>query len=313
MIPGYMRLKLLTLVILVLGASIPSQGQNKPTPKSSKKTAATKPRPAKGLEKTLLWEISGKALKKPSYLFGTMHVLCPEDAKISDGLKQSINASEQIVFEIDMDDMQQMMSSIKFLRMNDGIKVSDLLTEEEYARVKKYFDENKTTLPFNMLNRFKPYLISGMISEGMMNCEKTNGMEQQIMGEAGDREIFGLETIEFQSSIFDSIPYKKQARDLVQYVDSIEHYRKITMDMVEVYRSQDLEKMQKLVEESDPGMSQYMDLMLYARNRNWIDKMQSFMYEKPTLFAVGAGHLPGSQGVIELLKKAGYKVRPLVN
>ena len=306
-------IKLLTLVMLVAGVTAQVVAQSKSPAKSSRPHASSKAKPVKPLEKTLLWEISGKALKQPSYLFGTMHVLCPDDAKISEGLKKAMDASQQIVFEIDMDDMQQMMNSVRYLRMNDGVKVSDLLTEEEYARVKKYFDEHRTSLPFAMLNRFKPYLISGMISEGIMNCEKTNGMEQQIMAAAGEKNILGLETIEFQSSIFDSIPYRKQAKDLVEYVDSIEHYRKITMDMVEVYREQDLEKMEKLVQESDPGMQQYMDLMLYNRNRNWINKMQRFMYDTPTLFAVGAGHLPGDQGVIALLKKEGYTVKPLKN
>ncbi len=308
-----MSIKLLILVILATAAGEGIMAQSGKPQKTNKKTEARKPASGKGFEKTLLWEISGHGLKQPSYLFGTMHILCPEDAKISDGLQAAINSSEQIVFEIDMDDMQQMMNSVRFLRMTDGKKVSDLLTTEEYDRVKKFFAENKTKLPLTMLNRFKPYLISGMISEAMMGCEKTNGMEQQIMGAARDKEILGLETIEFQGSIFDSIPYEKQAKDLVQYVDSIDQYKKVTQQMVDVYREQDLNKMLKLVVESDPSMEQYMDLMLYGRNRKWITKMQSMMYDKSTLFAVGAGHLPGDQGVIELLRKAGYSVKPLVN
>lgn len=268
---------------------------------------------AKG--KTLLWEISGKGLKFPSYLFGTMHILCAKDANLSENMKNIIRDAKQIYFEIDMDNMQELMGALKFIRMNNGEKISDLLTAQEYERVKKYFDENKAQIPFGMMNRFKPYFVSSLIGEQLMSCEEKNGMESIIMKESKEykKDIKGLETTEFQASIFDSIPYDKQAKDLVNYIDSIDHYKETTMQMVEVYLKQDLEKLDNLMEESDVGLQQYMDLMLYGRNRRWVKQMPAIMTGGPTLFAVGAGHLPGKQGVIELLRKAGYKVTALAN
>jgi uncharacterized protein YbaP (TraB family) len=68
------------------------------------------------------------------------------------------------------------------------------------------------------------------------------------------------------------------------------------------------------MQQSDAGMSEYMDLMLYDRNRRWVKQMPDIMRPAGnTLFAVGAGHLPGDQGVISLLKKAGFTVKPLKN
>lgn len=294
--------------LLVAGLLGNAHAQTKPVTKSKPTTTKTSSQ-----EKTLLWEVSGRGLKSPSYIFGTMHILCNEDAGISENLNKIINSSEQIVFEIDLDDSQQMMNSIKYLRMNDNLKLTDLLNAKEYERVQFYFSENKFPIPLTMMNRFKPYFISALISEKMMDCEKTNGMEQQIMSKAGDKEIYGLETMEFQSSIFDSIPYEKQAKDLLLYIDSIDNYRNVTLEMTKVYREQDLDKMEKLITKSDPGMEQYMDLMLYGRNRKWIDKIQSFMVDKPTLIAVGAGHLPGKQGVLNLLKEKGYTLKPIKN
>jgi uncharacterized protein YbaP (TraB family) len=265
--------------------------------------------------KTLLWQISGKGLKSPSYLFGTMHILCADDARLSENMKNIIRDARQIYFEIDMDNMQELMGALKFIRMNDGEKISDLLTPEEYERVKVYFDKNKSQIPFSMMNRFKPYFVSSMIGEQLMSCEEKNGMEAIIMKESKQysKEIRGLETTEFQASIFDSIPYQKQARDLVNYIDSIDHYRETTMQMVDVYLKQDLDKLDELMQESDIGMQQYMDLMLYGRNRRWVKQMPAILSGGPVLFAVGAGHLPGKEGVISLLKKAGYKVTPLEN
>ncbi len=83
--------------------------------------------------------------------------------------------------------------------------------------------------------------------------------------------------------------------------------------MVEVYRQQDLERMDSLMHKSDPGMDEYMDILLYGRNRHWVEQMPEIMKGKSILFAVGAGHLPGEQGVINLLRKRGYKVTPMKN
>ena len=202
-----------------------------------------------------------------------------------------------------------------FARMNNGLKISDLVSPVEYMRLEEYFSKNKSILPFAMMSRFKPYFITALISEGIMDCKQKSSVEQSIMTEARqyDKEVLGLETIEFQASIFDSIPYEKQAADLVTYVDSIDKFRETTLEMVEMYRNQDINHMDSLMEKSDPGMMQYMDLLLYDRNIRWAMQIPEQMFQKSTLFAVGAGHLGGEKGVISLLKKQGFTVKPLDN
>lgn len=290
-----------------------------------KKAGAPAPKPGyKHLDNTLLWKISGKGMKRPSYLYGTMHVLCAEDATVSDSLKFVIKNCDQIYFELDLDNFGELTGILKYVRMNDGTKLSELLTPEEYARVEAYF--KKSNLPLSMFSRLKPYFISSLIGEQMMSCDdgdggnqspfsQKNGMEELIMRESKqyNKEIKGLETTEFQASIFDSIPYKKQAKDLVTYIDSIDSYRQTTKEMIDVYRRQDLEQMDSLMNKSDPGMEDYMDLLLYGRNRHWVAQMPALMKDNSILFAVGAGHLPGRQGVINLLRQQGYKVTPMQN
>lgn len=268
-----------------------------------------------GKENSLLWEISGKGLTEPSYLYGTMHIICAEDARMSEGLKSAITKSRQVFFEVDMDNMEEMMGALKYARMNNGLKISDLVTPVEYGRLEEYFSKNRTMVPFSMMARFKPYFITAMISEGMMECKEKSSIEQVIMAEARnhEKEVLGLETIEFQASIFDSIPYEKQAQDLVMYVDSIDKFRQNTLDMVELYRKQDIGNMDSLMEKSDPGMMKYMDILLYDRNKRWASQIPEQMFQKSTLFAVGAGHLGGEKGVISLLRKQGFTVKPLDN
>ena len=306
------------LFFFVVGLAMASMGysQSKKDPVKTTASSTKKVKKPEGLlTNTLLWEITGKGLKTPSYLFGTMHILCSEDANLSDNLKNIIRDCGQIYFEIDMDNMKELMGAMKYLRMNDGKKLSELLTAEEYEKVKNWFDNNRSMLPFSMMTRFKPFFISSLIGEQMMSCEQKNGMEQLIMKESKQygKEIKGLETTEYQASIFDSIPYEKQAKDLVAYIDSIDNYKKTMLEMVDVYRKQDLGRMDSLMQKSDPGMMQYMDMLLYNRNRHWATQMPAIMNEMPTLFAVGAGHLPGEEGVINLLSKQGYEVNPVKN
>jgi uncharacterized protein YbaP (TraB family) len=265
------------------------------------------------LPHTLLWQVTGKDLKKPTYIFGTMHILCADDAALSNDLKKVIKDCDEIYFEIDLSDMMGMLNAMKYMQMNDDKKLSDLLNAEDYNKIKNYFSKHSSMIPFSMLERFKPMLISGLMEEDDLPCKSTNGMEFVIMKEAKEKnkKTNGLETAAFQASIFDSIPYKDQALDLLKYIDSSDEYKKMTDTLAQAYKDQDLNKIELLTTKESPGSSDFMDLLLYGRNRNWAEKLKKLMSEKSLLIAVGAGHLPGEQGILNLLKKNGYTVSPV--
>ncbi|HVS97120.1 MAG TPA: TraB/GumN family protein, partial [Puia sp.] len=247
--------------------------------------------------------------------FGTMHVLCARDALLSDSLRSAIRNVDEIWFEIDLSDMAGMFSSLQYMRMNDGKKLFDLLKPDEYARVKQYFAQHASMLPFSMLERFKPMLISGLIEEQELDCETTDGMELTIMKESRNwnKPINGLETAQFQAGLFDSIPYEEQAKELVKSIDSLDENKKTTRQLVNLYNKQDLDGIDELSRKDDSGMSNYMDLLLYGRNRKWAKKLDSLLRKKSMLIAVGAAHLPGEGGVIDLLRKEGYTLQPVEN
>jgi uncharacterized protein YbaP (TraB family) len=119
----------------------------------------------------------------------------------------------------------------------------------------------------------------------------------------------------YQMSIFDSIPYKLQAQQLVQYVNDYgkNDDNKEFEELITAYRNQELQKLEDLTKKGDASLDQFADVLLYNRNRNWVNKMETLMPEKSVVIAVGAGHLPGEFGVIKLLRKAGYKVEPVKN
>ena len=302
------------ILLLSITAYLVVDAQNK-KPVTKQKAVPSQKVAQTNINNSLLWEISGKGLSSPSYLYGTMHMVCAEDTRMSEGLKNAIQKAKQVYFELDMDNMEEMMSVLKYARMTNGLKISDLVSADDYQKLEEYFKNNKSILPFAMMSRFKPYFITAIISEGIMGCKKKVSVEQMIMSEARqyDKEVNGLETLEFQASIFDSIPYEKQAQDLVMYVDSIDKFKSITMEMVDMYRKQDIHNMDSLMEKSDPGMMQYMGVLLYDRNKRWASQIPEQMFNMPTLFAVGVGHLGGEKGVINLLKEQGFTVKPLDN
>lgn len=265
--------------------------------------------------KSLLWEVSGNGLKVPSYFYGTMHLMCAEDAVLSKNVLRIMKHVKSIYLEVDLDNAGELLSGMMDFSMKNDQQLSDLLDEEEYEKVKMFFEKYQPNLPFSMLERQHPLMLSSSLYELFLPCEKKNGIELRIVDEAYrlKKETKGLETLAFQSSIFDSIPYGQQAKELVKTIDSIGKFRQSMDEMLAVYKSQDLNKLQELTMHDDSGVSAHIDLLLYNRNRNWVNQFDTIAHTTPTLFAIGAGHLGGDQGILDLLIKKGYSVRAIEN
>jgi uncharacterized protein len=267
---------------------------------------------------TLLWKVSGKNLKKPTYLFGTIHMICADDIQLSDSLKNAIKSADRVYLELDLNNLFEMMGAMAHMQMRNDTTLADLLPKDDYERVKEYFTQHSGMIPFNMLETYKPLLAESMIMEQeSANCDNLVAMEQLIMQEAKSSsvELKGLETMNYQLSIFDSIPYKYQAQQLAAMVKSgSKKTNEAEMkELADAYKSQQLDKMAALTTKDDAGMERFADLLLYNRNRNWVKKLNDLMPQYSLLVAVGAGHLPGEGGVINLLRKQGYKVEPVKN
>ena len=267
---------------------------------------------------TLLWKISGNGLDKPSYLFGTIHLICAEDAILSDNMKKAISDCDEVYFEVDMDNLFEMIGAINKMKMIGDTTLKDLLSDPDYQKVKSYFEKKGSMLPFSMLETYKPMLAASTLEEGSMPCDNTAMMEQVIMKEAKsyNKKVKGLETMSYQAGVLDSIPYKLQAEQLVEYIDKANSGESDATEMNEMfkaYKEQDLKKLEDLLIATDAGIAGFTDILLYHRNQNWVEKLKSLLPKKSLLIAVGAGHLPGEKGVINLLRKEGYKLTPVAN
>ena len=280
--------------------------------KSSKATAGS----TDTLPDALLWKIDHKDLPESSYLFGTIHMIPKEDFFLPTGLEDAFNKTDRVIFEIDMDemsDMGSMMGMMSGLMMKNGASLKNLLTDAEYKEVSDYFEG--MGLPMMLLNNVKPMFLSMLadmnMDPGAMGDEDIVSYEMELYDKANEKgkKVGGLETMAYQMSIFDSIPYKEQADMLLEAVRGVDLESDMFDETVELYKKQDIESMVAMVTESDEG--EYEDVLLTNRNRNWIPLMIKKMQKGGVFFAVGAGHLGGPNGVIRLLKKEGYTLTPV--
>ncbi|MBK6543995.1 MAG: TraB/GumN family protein [Saprospiraceae bacterium] len=270
------------------------------------------------LENSLFWKIEGKELKEPSYLFGTIHLIPASDYFLPDGIIQAITDSRKVFMEIDVDQMNDlgaMMTLMDKIVMNNDTSLTDLVNKDEYQLLQSYFE--KIGLPLSMFERIKPMFLSAMagvdgnpfaLKDG---SSKSYELELAEIARTHNKEIDGLESLEFQISIFDSIPYNVQAKMLLDAVSSAEKGTEEMKSMIQSYKNQDLNALNQTVSSEDQHLNPYLEMMLYNRNKNWIPIMKLEMAKGSNFFAVGAGHLGGDKGVIHLLKNEGYKVSPI--
>lgn len=265
-------------------------------------------------DNTLLWEVSGNGLTTASYLFGTFHLLCKDDILFSKALKRSVSTASVVYMELDMDDPAMLLGGLAMMSMKNGKKLKDLLTEEEYKRVELFFkDSLKSSLGF--FQGMKPMMLTSLVYPKLMPCETVTSVEDQLvkLAKENKKEVRGLETLAFQSSVFDSSPYKEQADELLKTIDSLAKSKLLFDSMAKAYKNQDMAAIEHILTDDDFGMEGNQDILLDKRNKNWVDQLKTIMHKEPVFVAVGAGHLPGKSGVIALLRKEGYTVRPVEN
>jgi len=264
-------------------------------------------------DNSLLWRISGKGLAKPSYLFGTIHLVCRNDYFWTDAMKQSFDKSDKLCLEMDMDDMNVMMAASAGLMDRSGKKLSSYFTPEQYKLLGTYAKDS-LGLDISMLEMMKPVALQTlMATRSVASCDDAVSYEDSIMksAQASNKEIMGLESPEDQLKALESIPTDsviKGVMDVVEHKETGEDHE--YEEMMAAYKAQDITKLHTIIMQSDE-FGNATTTLVDDRNKKWIKIMPGMMNKSSIFFAVGAGHLWGQNGVISLLKKDGYKVEPV--
>ncbi|MGN6568785.1 MAG: TraB/GumN family protein [Flavipsychrobacter sp.] len=261
--------------------------------------------------KSLLWRISGKHMSKPSYLFGTMHLICSSDYIWTQQMEHSLDSSDEVCFELDMDDPSVMMQVAAAMISTDGKSIKDYLTDDQYKLLKKYAEEN-LHLDMSVLNQMKPVALQMLFSEQVINCDTPVSYEERIMAIAKDekKNVTGLEEAKEQIALLDEMPVDSAIQDIVRAIKAHTETDTEYEKMVALYKKQDIPGLYRLIKQSkDAGLD--MGDFLDKRNKKWIERIVDRMDQHSVFFAVGAGHLWGEKGLIALLRKEGYTIEPV--
>lgn len=263
-----------------------------------------------GQNNSLLYQVKGKD-KKVSYLFGTIHMI-PDSLYYFPGkLDKIISKSDEVILEIA--NLSDQGAAMKLMTLESG-SCFDIFTPEQKDSVLNWGSALLGVKPEQFEKGFekrKPFTLLQLSFQGMITGKiRMVDMEIESKAQSDKIPVTGLETVEYQLSIFDKIPPKEMAEFIMETVRKPDEGEKTFQKMVQYYHKQDLENLAKLILENDELGSSAEEL-LDKRNHNWIPKMEELMKTKSCFFAVGAGHLGGPNGVIELLRQKGYEVTPV--
>lgn len=256
------------------------------------------------LENSLLWEISGNGLGSPSYLYGTMHMMCENEFQIKDKVKSAFEKTSKVALELDFDNpaeleyMQKMATS--------GKPLSTILSSEAYKELDQFL-MLKLGVGASHFENASLTMISSSVMLKNINCiPKMFEVEFMKLAAGRHMELIGLEKAEDQD-----IAFKNSYTD-ENYIDQLKFYdSQFFRSIAKVYNNEDLMKVYSILTDKKIMDSNARNLMLDTRNKNWVGKMPKLMHENAVFFAVGAAHLPGKNGVINLLTEAGYTVKPI--
>ena len=261
-------------------------------------------------DNALLYQVSGKNLTAPSYLYGTFHLLCPTDLSVTDAMKKAVTDTKQLYLEIDMDDPALQSTMMKSMMFTDGKTVKDYMSAEESTLLDTYLQKTPG-MSLAALSAVKPLGLYSFMLIGALGCQPASyDLTLMQLAAKDKKEVLGLERVEDQVAIFDKIPIDKQVKMLVDMARKPDEAKLDLAKLLAAYKAQDLTAMMKQMKESKyDGLEDFEADLLDKRNQNWIPVIEKAAATTPTFFAFGAGHLAGDKGVVALLRKQGYTVK----
>lgn len=291
----------------------------------------------------LLWKVSGNGLEKPSYVLGTFHLATESMIDKIPGMEQALEGCDIVVGEVDYEELMSQeykaaMTQIMFAPSDSTL--DKVLTDEEYALVEQQFNKyfGDLGMKLQQYNNFKPNAVNALITAMRMmedaptfqdfqdlkdiidlqglSAANGSGMDRAVQKRAEEmgRQSVALESIEEQLMML-NIPITKQVRGLLDACNNPD-FTKVQftqfMTILKAYMAQDLSKVYAFM--TDPGIvdaGSMGALRINERNLNWIEKLVKMIPEHACLVYVGAAHLPGELGVLQLLRDRGYTVEPM--
>ena len=259
----------------------------------------------------LLYRISGNGLKQDSYLFGTIHTMPKEDFEMPKKVMEALKSCGTIALEIDMNmSMSEQIEMAKMTLIPNGETLKNYMSDSAYIKLKSYcmdtlaWKESK----FDKYAHMKPFFFSSVVLQEKIGKQKSFEMEFQKLAKKYDKPLMGLETVMYQMETIDRISIKDQ----IQFMDDFSNMSEFDV-MFDLYLKEDISALYTLISSETDMLPEFNHWFLEVRNANWIPVIEKQISTEATFIAVGAGHLGGTNGVLELLKKQGYTVTGINN
>jgi uncharacterized protein YbaP (TraB family) len=261
---------------------------------------------------SLLWEIQGPKQDKASYIFGTMHLMDDAHFYFPKKLEKLVSTVDEVFLEIG--DVQHTLINPELLMLKEGsflTKLSEMQMDTlcSWAKIQLLMDKDQFITNFS---KAKPFLIYQLILQNELpdHLQSQEIKIEEILATKKKKKSLGLETIESQLALFDSIPAVSQVNLIMTELAELSKVLTNFKLTQENYLLQDVDKIhEELMKDiQDP----YFNLkFIDERNAAWVKKIMPLTANQSVLFAVGAGHLGGENGLLNLLKKQGYSVKPI--
>jgi uncharacterized protein YbaP (TraB family) len=255
---------------------------------------------------SLLWKITGDDLGAASYLYGTIHIKDKRVFEFNDSVMAAFEKCKALALEADLSTENIILLSQKMTLPGDQT-LKDIFKDEEYQLLKTVV-EDISGLDISLFDRFKPVILLSIV----MNYQFANDVDFSVdeffysKGKELDKKIIGIETIEEQMEIMDSIPYEY----VIDYFRNIDQAHEDIENIIRLYKSARLDDLLETMQK-DKSMVMIKKNLLTDRNIKMAERIQRMINEQSTFIAVGAGHLPGKEGIINILVNEGYTVKPL--
>lgn len=266
------------------------------------------------LSSSLLWEIKGKKVNSPSYIMGTMHLIPKEKFLFPDHVETKLRNSEVLVMEIG--GISEGANVVQYMMLDTG-NVFNYFSDSQLDSLFRYTEEE---LGYNeekmrmMFSKMKPLVIMQLLTKDAFgeNPESYELTLEEIAKE-DSLKILGLETVEQQVAIFDKISIDDQVDILITSLraEYSETNSSASNTIVDVFLSQNIDSIYHYTTSSEADMKAMEKDFLTDRNENWIPQIRKLIKKNKCFIAVGAAHLGGPNGVIELLRKEGYELIPV--
>jgi uncharacterized protein YbaP (TraB family) len=255
---------------------------------------------------SLLWKISRENTATTSYLYGTIHIKDKRVLEFSDSVLTAFEKCDAFAIEVDLNPENLVLLSQRMI-LPDEQTLMDLFTEEEYQLIKTVV-QNIVGVDISLFNKLKPIALLSLV----MNFQFANDVDVSVdeyfyrKATEENKKVIGIETIEEQLEILDSIPNDY----IIDYFKNIDSAQEDMETIIKLYQSADLNKMLKMMQK-DKSMVMIRKNLLTDRNKKMTERIQPIINEQSTFIAIGAGHLPGNEGIINLLSNAGYIIKPV--